>query len=204
MVPGESLSALIQVGLKARQKLGEAHGKIYEDERTRILELSDFNLKLIVEQARLAMLVYKAALKRYEEEVQHDLRVQEIDQELLIEAEETGVAALRLLKEQVRRALKEYENDVRGQVLALKLLHDEGKIDLNLLRRGQRGRSRRSEHQAGKQSHWETIRREAMNDRHAARAREIEAMRDHNAAIIAGAPGPSARQLRDAAEAAFP
>ena len=133
MVPGEGLSALIQAGLKARQKLTEAGGKVYEEERARILELSDFNLKLIVENARNTMLVYKAALKRYEEEVQHDLRVQEIDQELLIEAEETGVAALRLLKEQVRRALKEYENDVRGQVLALKLLHDEGKIDLNLL-----------------------------------------------------------------------
>lgn len=133
MVPGESLWALIQAGLKARQKLTEAGGKVYDEERARILELSDFNLKLIVEQARLVNLTYKNALKRYEEEAQHELRGQEIDNELLVEAEETGVAALRLLQAQVRRALKEYENNIRAQVLALKLLLDEGKIDLNLL-----------------------------------------------------------------------
>lgn len=133
MVPGENLSLLIQAGLKGRQKLTEANGKIYDDERARILELSDFNLKLIVEQAKLVNLTYKAALKRYEEEAQHELRGQEINQELLLEAEEEGVAALRLLKEQVRRTMKEYENDVRSQVLALKVLLDEGKIDLNLL-----------------------------------------------------------------------
>ena len=133
LVPGESLSALIQAGLKARQKLTEAGGKIFEEERGRILELSDFNLKIIIENARLTVQVLKNALKRYEEEVQHQLRGEEINNELLVESEETGVAALRLLKEQVRRTLKQYENDIRSQVLALKLLNDEGKIDLGLL-----------------------------------------------------------------------
>ena len=133
LVPGESLSALMQVGLKARQKLTEAGGKIFEEERGRIVELSDFNLKLIVENARLTMQVLKNALKRYEEEVQHALRGQEIDHELLVEAEEIGMAALRLLQMQVRLALKQYENDIRSQVLALKLLLDEGKIDLGIL-----------------------------------------------------------------------
>lgn len=133
LVPGESLSALVQAGLKARQKLTELHGKVYGEERERILELSTFNLKLIVEQAKLVNMTYKAALKRYEEEAQHELRGQEINQELLLEAEEEGVAALRLLKEQVRRTMKEYENDIRSQALALKVLLDEGKIDLNLL-----------------------------------------------------------------------
>ena len=133
MVPGESLSALVQAGLKARQKLTELHGKVYGEERDRLLELSTFNLKLIVEQVKLAMLVFRNALKRYEEEAQHELRGQEINHELLMEMEETGVAALRLLKEQVRVTLKGYENHIRSQVLALKVLLDEGKIDLNLL-----------------------------------------------------------------------
>ena len=133
MVPGESLSALVQAGLKARQKLTELHGKVYGEERDRLLELSTFNLKLIVEQVKLAMLVFRNALKRYEEEAQHELRGQEINNELLVEAEETGMAALRLLQVQVRLTLQQYQNDVRAQVLALKLLLDEGKIDLNLL-----------------------------------------------------------------------
>ena len=133
LVPGESLSALIQAGLKARQKLTEMAGKIYDEERARILELSDFNLKLIVETTKIAMLSYRNALKRYSEEVEHELRGQEINHELLMEQEEIGVAALRLLQVQMRLALQQYENDIRGQVLALKVLLDEGKIDLNLL-----------------------------------------------------------------------
>ena len=133
MVPGESLSALVQAGLKARQKLTELHGKVYGEERDRLLELSTFNLKLIVETTKIAMLSYRNALKRYSEEVEHELRGQEINHELLMEQEEIGVAALRLLQVQMRLALQQYENDIRGQVLALKVLLDEGKIDLNLL-----------------------------------------------------------------------
>ncbi len=133
LVDGEGLSALIQMGLKARMKLTEANGKVYEDERGRILELSDFNLKLIVENAKLTMMVFRNALKRYEAAVEHQLREQEIDNELLVEIEETGMAALRLLQIQVREALQQYENDIKAQVLALKLLLDEGKIDLDLL-----------------------------------------------------------------------
>jgi hypothetical protein len=133
LVPGEGLGALIQAGLKARQKLTQEHGKIYGEERERLLELSTFNLKLIVEQVKLTMLVYRNALKRYSEEVEHELRGQEINNELLVEQEEIGMAALRLLKEQVRLTLQGYQNDIRSQVLALKLLLDEGKIDLNLL-----------------------------------------------------------------------
>jgi len=78
-------------------------------------------------------MVYRNALKRYEAAVEHQLREQEIDNELLVEIEETGVAALRLLQIQVREALQQYENDIKSQVLALKLLLDEGKIDLELL-----------------------------------------------------------------------
>ena len=133
LVPGESLSALIQAGLKARQKLTVAHGKIYEDERGRIVELSDFNLKLIVENARLTMLVYRNALKRYDEALQHESRGEEVANELMMETEEAAMAALRLLQVQVRRALTEHQNDIRTQVLALKLLNDESKIDLGLL-----------------------------------------------------------------------
>ena len=133
MVPGESLSALVQAGMKARQKLTLEHGKIYGEERDRLLELSTFNLKLIVETTKIAMLSYRNALKRYSEEVEHELRGQEINHELLMEQEEIGVAALRLLQVQMRLALQQYENDIRGQVLALKVLLDEGKIDLNLL-----------------------------------------------------------------------
>ena len=133
MVPGESLSALVQAGMKARQKLTLEHGKIYGEERDRLLELSTFNLKLIVETTKIAMLSYRNALKRYSEEVEHELRGQEINHELLMEQEEIGVAALRLLQVQMLLALQQYENDIRGQVLALKVLLDEGKIDLNLL-----------------------------------------------------------------------
>ena len=133
LVPGESLSALIQAGLKARQKLTEMAGKIYDEERARILELSDFNLKLIVETTKIAMLSYRNALKRYSEEVEHELRGQEINHELLAEQEEIGMAALRLLQVQVRLAIQQYQNEIRSLILALKLLLDEGRIDLNLL-----------------------------------------------------------------------
>ena len=133
MVPGENLSLLVQAGLKGRQKLTEAAGKIYTEERDRILELSTFNLKLIVEQVQLQTMIYRNALKIYSEEAEHELRGQEINYTLLMEMEEIGVAALRLLKEQVRVTLKSYENDIRSQVLALKVLLDEGRIDLNLL-----------------------------------------------------------------------
>ena len=133
MVPGESLSALVQAGLKVRQKLTELHGKVYGEERDRLLELSTFNLKLIVETTKIAMLSYRNALKRYSEEVEHELRGQEINHELLAEQEEIGMAALRLLQVQVRLAIQQYQNEIRSLILALKLLLDEGRIDLNLL-----------------------------------------------------------------------
>ena len=133
MVPGESLSALVQAGMKARQKLTQEHGKIYGEERDRLLELSTFNLKLIVETTKIAMLSYRNALKRYSEEVEHELRGQEINHELLMEQEEIGMAALRLLQVQVRLAIQQYQNEIRSLILALKLLLDEGRIDLNLL-----------------------------------------------------------------------
>ncbi len=133
LVDGEGLAALLQAGLKTRVKLTEAGGKVYADERGRILELSDFDLKLIVENTKLTMIVFRNALKRYEAEVEHELREQEIVNETMVEAEETGMAALRLLQEQVRLALQLYENNIKAQVLALKMLLDEGRIDLELL-----------------------------------------------------------------------
>ena len=133
MVPGEGLAQLLAVGLKAKTALVTQGGKIFEEERERILELSTFNLKLIVETTKIAMLSYRNALKRYSEEVEHELRGQEINHELLAEQEEIGMAALRLLQVQVRLAIQQYQNEIRSLILALKLLLDEGRIDLNLL-----------------------------------------------------------------------
>ena len=134
MVPGESLSALVQAGLKARQKLTELHGKIYEEERDRLLELSTFNLKLIVEtgQNRQTDLPQRLeAVLRKRRSTNCGARRSTTNS--WWSRKRSAWPPCGCSKMQVRLTLKQYENDIRGQVLALKVLLDEGKIDLNLL-----------------------------------------------------------------------
>jgi hypothetical protein len=132
-IDGSGLDALLQAGQKARLKLTKEHGKIYDDERKRIQELKEFDLKVIVEQAKIANQLLHNALKRYEESVQHQLREQEINHETLVEQWNEVLAALELLQIQIRVTLQQYSNDIRSQVLALKVILDEAKIDLGLL-----------------------------------------------------------------------
>ena len=132
-IDGSGLEALLQVGQKTRLKLNQEHGKIYDEERKRIQELQEFDLKIIVEQAKIANQFLHNALRRYEESVQHQLRKQEITHEQLVEQWNEVLAALELLRIQIRVILQQYSNDIRSQVLALKVLLDEAKIDLGLL-----------------------------------------------------------------------
>jgi hypothetical protein len=132
-VDGEGLAALLEAGQKVRLKLTMEHGKIYQEERGRIYELQDFDLKALVEQKRIVNLLLRNSYRRYEEAVQHQLREKEISHEELV-AEWTGVlASVELLHLQMRVSLQQYSNYIRSQVLALKLLLDEQKIDLGLL-----------------------------------------------------------------------
>ena len=61
-VTGEGLGQLLDIGFKTKLKLTEANGKLYEEERTRFLEIVEFEMKLAVQVNKLAMELYKEKL----------------------------------------------------------------------------------------------------------------------------------------------
>ena len=61
-ITGEGLNQLKEIGFKTKLKLTEANGKLYEEERTRILEIVEFEMKLAVQVNKLAMQLYKEEL----------------------------------------------------------------------------------------------------------------------------------------------
>lgn len=59
---GEALDALLEAGLEAKGKLTEINAKIYEEQRQRIFELVDYNLKALIREAKLEMELYRERL----------------------------------------------------------------------------------------------------------------------------------------------
>jgi hypothetical protein len=74
--PGESLSDLLSLGMKVKGKLSEQNGKLYEEERQRIYELIEFNLKIEVAAQKLVMQWQVAELLDAIVEEQANLSVQ--------------------------------------------------------------------------------------------------------------------------------
>lgn len=62
VTPGESMFNLLLAGMQMRKKLTEGNGKIYDEERQRAYELIEFELKLAVEFAKLAMQLFREQL----------------------------------------------------------------------------------------------------------------------------------------------
>ncbi len=59
---GDALSSLLLVGQDMKNKLTEANGKLYAEGREIIFQIDEFELKIAVEVAKLAMLRYKDEL----------------------------------------------------------------------------------------------------------------------------------------------
>jgi capsule polysaccharide export protein KpsE/RkpR len=87
-----------------------------------------------VVQTEIAQLGFlKNDLTSYDEASQHTLREAELTLEFFTEQLTTATSALDLIRAQNQRLLKEHQNEVRAEVLALKVGLDEMKIDLSLL-----------------------------------------------------------------------
>lgn len=59
---GPTLEAILKSTLEAQSSLTEENGKIYEDQRERIFQQEEFDMKVIVQIAKLAMELYRAEL----------------------------------------------------------------------------------------------------------------------------------------------
>jgi hypothetical protein len=102
LVTGEALSQLLALGLKIKKALTVENGKIYEEERTRINELIDFNLKLAVQYAKLAMEFYRETLfneitvEQTEEEVVREIQRADVERlEAEVEQRQGGIIIAR-------------------------------------------------------------------------------------------------------------
>jgi len=86
-VTGEGLSQLLVVGAKTKKALVEANGKLYDEERGRGFELTEFQLKLAVAVAKLAMELYR-------EQILNQVSIEQTEEEVLKEGQRADVERL--------------------------------------------------------------------------------------------------------------
>lgn len=97
-VTGEGLLQLLAVGFKAKKMLTEANGKIYEEERGRLFQVVEFNLKLGVQTAKLAMLLFR-------EQILNQVSLEQTEEEALKEIQRADVERLNAETEKRQAAI---------------------------------------------------------------------------------------------------
>lgn len=108
---GPALATILQVGNKAQTALTEANGKIYAGQRERIFQVEEFDLKMDVEEAKLAMELYKAELLNAlaVEQAQQDADFEEWRADLMRANAETEKREVALIK-----ARADIEHELNG------------------------------------------------------------------------------------------
>ena len=121
--PGESLADLLSMGMKVKGKLAEQNAKLYDEERQRIYQLIEFNLKIEVAAQKLLMQWYVAELLDLIIEEQANLEAQKEHNRADIE---TFQATVEQRQANIIRAKAEAEMEVNAARLALAAAQKNG------------------------------------------------------------------------------
>lgn len=121
---GETLGMILDVTLETQMLLTEANGKIYTDQRERIYQMEEFNLKLAVELAKLILEWEKADLLNQiaEEQAQQDAQIEMWRGDIVrVNAEvERREAAIIMAKADIEQEITAYkEQEIRVEIEAL-------------------------------------------------------------------------------------
>lgn len=116
---GTTLDLILGATLEAQRTLTEANGKLYNDQRERIYQVEEFNLKLAVELAKLLMEWYKVQLlnELAEEQAQQEAQIEQWRGDIIrINAEtERREAAIIIAKAEIEQEINGYKEQ---QILA--------------------------------------------------------------------------------------
>jgi len=113
--PGDTLAAILLASQEAKDKLTEANGKLYDDRRGVIFQQQEFDMKLIVQYAKLGMELYRADL----------LNVLEIEQAQNVALREHGLADVARLSAEIesrQAAIIRGRAEAERQVVGYKVL----------------------------------------------------------------------------------
>jgi hypothetical protein len=120
--PGDTLAAILFATQSAKTKLTEANGKIYDDRRGVIFQEEEFDMKLIVQWAKLGMELYRSEL----------LNALEVEQAQNLALRDKGLADVQRLtaevearQEAIIRGRAEAERQVIGYKTLLALAERE-------------------------------------------------------------------------------
>jgi hypothetical protein len=114
-VTGEGLSQLLVAGTKTKKTLTEANGKLYEEERTRIFEKIEFDLKLGVQVAKLAMQLYR-------EQLLNEVGIEQTEEEARKERQRADIERLNAETERRQAAVIQAKADAEHEVNGFKML----------------------------------------------------------------------------------
>jgi hypothetical protein len=116
--PGETLSAILTMGLETKASLVQANGKIYDEGRARLFQVDEFALKVIVRLAKLGMELYRErlfnALALEEAQAQAVAERSRADVERLNSETEARMAAVIRAKAKVEQGIIAF----KGQLVA--------------------------------------------------------------------------------------
>ena len=113
--PGDTLATILLATQDAKDKLTEANGKIYDDRRGVIFQQEEFDMKLIVQYAKLGMELYRAEL----------LNALEIEQAQNLALRDQGLADVARLSSEVearQEAIIRGRAEAERQIIGYKVL----------------------------------------------------------------------------------
>jgi hypothetical protein len=128
--PGTDLAKILAAGQEVQNKLAEANGQLYGEQRDRIFQMEDFELKIALEITKLALDLYKADLLNQLalEQAEVDAQVDRWKADIIRKDAETESRQVALIR--AKADIEHQVNIYKGQLIDAQYISLEAEVAL--------------------------------------------------------------------------